>query len=120
MRCPYLKEALTKELDLKKIADMVRTRIEVFPEIKDMVDFFETLPEYDTDHVLHIRRSKTMPRQLPLNVLKAAASADSGGTGRPYSNDALFADAEDLCGGKWLQDRLCDVAAAYRCFRKAR
>lgn len=48
-RFPYLKKALTKELDLHKIAEMVRTRIEVYPEITDMVSFFETLPEYDTD-----------------------------------------------------------------------
>ena len=38
---PYLKAAITKPLDLKKIAAMVKTRIEVFPDIAAQVDFFE-------------------------------------------------------------------------------
>ena len=42
---PYLKQALTKNFDLKKIAEMVKTRIEVFPDIPALVDFFEELPE---------------------------------------------------------------------------
>jgi len=44
---PEIRKVVTKDLDLKKIADMVKTRIEVFPDIDDMVDFFEELPEYD-------------------------------------------------------------------------
>lgn len=36
---PYLKEALPGQLDLKKIAAMVKTRIEVFPDIAGLVDF---------------------------------------------------------------------------------
>lgn len=45
---PYLKETLKKSFDLQKIAAMVKTRIEIFPDIKEQVDFFEELPEYDT------------------------------------------------------------------------
>ena len=37
---PYLKQTLTKGQDLKKIAQMVKTRIEVFPDIPSLVDFF--------------------------------------------------------------------------------
>ena len=44
---PYLKEAIHKDLDLKKIASQVKTRIEVFPEIKELIDFYEEVPEYD-------------------------------------------------------------------------
>ena len=43
---PYLKEVITKDLDLRKIAAMVKTRIEIFPDIKEHIDFFEALPEY--------------------------------------------------------------------------
>ncbi len=32
---PYLKKAISKPLDLKKIAAMVKTRIEVFPDMPD-------------------------------------------------------------------------------------
>ena len=42
---PYLKEALGDGFDLKKIAAMVKTRIEIFPDIAELVDFFKELPE---------------------------------------------------------------------------
>ena len=55
---PYIKEVFKKDLDLKKILDMVKTRIEVFPEIGAMVDFFEELPEYSADMYTH-KKMKT-------------------------------------------------------------
>lgn len=61
---PYLKDALTKELDLRKIASMVKTRIEIFPDIKEMVDFFEELPEYDVTMYTH-KKMKTRNRVFP-------------------------------------------------------
>ena len=30
---PYIKKVITKDLDLEKILDMVKTRIETFPEL---------------------------------------------------------------------------------------
>ena len=47
MALPYIKEVITKDYDLKKIAHMVQTRIEIFPDIRDHIDFFEELPEYE-------------------------------------------------------------------------
>ena len=41
MALPYLKQVITKDLDLRKIAGMVKTRIEVLPDIADLIDFFE-------------------------------------------------------------------------------
>ena len=41
MALPYIKEVITKDYDLKKIAHMVQTRIEIFPDIRDHIDFFE-------------------------------------------------------------------------------
>ena len=46
MALPYIKEVITKDYDLKKIAHMVQTRIEIFPDIRDHIDFFEELPEF--------------------------------------------------------------------------
>ena len=43
---PVVKEVVTKDYDLKKIAELLKTRIEVFPDIKEKIDFFEELPEY--------------------------------------------------------------------------
>ena len=65
---PYLKEVIKKDLDLKKIAAMVKTRIEIFPDIKEHVDFFEELPEYDIAMYTH-KKMKTNSENS-LEVLK--------------------------------------------------
>ena len=46
MALPYIQSVIKKDLDLKKIAQMVKTRIEVFPDIPDLIDYFEAVPEY--------------------------------------------------------------------------
>lgn len=83
---PYLKEVITKDLDLRKIASMVKTRIEVFPDIAEHVDFFQELPEYDTAMYAHKKMKTT--KETSLAVLKdllpfLEAQED-------YSNDALY------------------------------
>ncbi|MBO5198486.1 MAG: glutamate--tRNA ligase [Lachnospiraceae bacterium] len=55
---PYLNEYVTRDCDKKLIADLVKTRIEVFPDIKDLVDFFNELPEYDAAMYTH-KKMKT-------------------------------------------------------------
>ena len=83
---PYLKEAIHKELDLKKIASQVKTRIEVFPEIKELIDFYEEVPEYDTQMYCHKKMKTTEETSLNLlkEVLPLLEAQDD------YSNDALF------------------------------
>ena len=83
---PYLKAAISKPLDLKKIAVMVKTRIEVFPDIAGLVDFFEELPEYDVAMYTHKKMKTTA--ETSLEVLKdllpiLEAQED-------YSNDGLY------------------------------
>ena len=84
---PYLKEALSCNLDLKKIAAMVKTRIEIFPDIREMVDFFEMLPEYDVEMYTH-KKMKTS-RESSLEVLQEILPLLEEQT--DYSNDALYA-----------------------------
>ena len=83
---PYLKEAIHKDLDLKKIASQVKTRIEVFPEIKELIDFYEEVPEYDTQMYCHKKMKTTEETSLNLlkEVLPLLEAQDD------YSNDALF------------------------------
>lgn len=84
---PYLKEVIHKDLDLKKIASMVKTRIEIFPDIKEHVDFFETLPEYDVAMYTH-KKMKTNG-ETSLAVLKDILPILE--KQEDYSNDALYA-----------------------------
>ncbi|MFR1832719.1 MAG: glutamate--tRNA ligase [Lachnospiraceae bacterium] len=83
---PYLKEVIKKDLDLKKIAAMVKTRIEVFPDIKEHIDFFEELPEYDPAMYAHKKMKTTQENSLEtlreiLPILEAQED---------FSNDALY------------------------------
>ncbi len=83
---PYLKEVIHKDLDLKKIAAMVQTRIETFLDIKDHVDFFEELPEYDTEMYCH-KKMKTN-KETSLSVLNEVLPMLE--KLEDYSNDSLF------------------------------
>lgn len=65
---PYIKEVIKKDMNLVKIADLVKTRIEVFTDIKDQIDFFEELPDYDTAMFTH-KKMKTNS-EISLEVLK--------------------------------------------------
>ena len=84
---PYIKEVITKDYDLKKIAKMVQTRIEIFPDIKDHIDFFEELPEYDVAMYTH-KKMKTNA-QTSLEVLQEILPILEAQ--EDYSNDALYA-----------------------------
>ncbi len=93
---PYLKEVLTKEFDLRKIAAMVKTRIEIFPDIREMVDFFEELPEYDTQMYAH-KKMKTSEASS-LEVLKELLPILEAQ--EDYSNDALYQTLTDYVSRK--------------------
>ena len=84
---PYIKEVITKDYDLKKIAKMVQTRIEIFPDIKDHIDFFEELPEYDVAMYTHKKMKTNAETSLEVltEVLPILEKQDD------YSNDALYA-----------------------------
>lgn len=96
MALPYLKEAITRDYDLKKIAAMVKTRIEVFPDIPALVDFFEELPEYDTAMYAH-KKMKTTP-ESSLEVLRELLPLLE--KQEDYSNDALYALLMDYVAEK--------------------
>ena len=55
---PYIKEVVNKEVDYEMILELVKTRIETFPEIKEHIDFFQDLPEYSVDMYTH-KKMKT-------------------------------------------------------------
>ncbi len=65
---PYIKEVVKKELDTRKIAALIKTRIETLVDIKGIIDFFDTLPEYDISMYTH-KKMKT-DTQSSLKVLQ--------------------------------------------------
>lgn len=84
---PYIKEVIHRDCDYKKIAQMVKTRIEIFPDIKEHIDFFEAVPEYDIAMYTHKKMKTTAETSLAVlkDVLPLMEAQED------YSNDALYA-----------------------------
>ena len=83
---PYIKETIHRDLDFEKIAQMVKTRIEVFPDIPALIDFFEEVPEYNTEMYKHKKMKTT--EESSLTVLKEVLPLLEDQ--EDYSNDALY------------------------------
>ena len=83
---PYLEATLHKGQNLKEIAKMVKTRIEVYPDIPEMIDFFEELPDYSIDMYTHKKMKTDAASSLSVlkDLLPLFENQDD------YSNDALY------------------------------
>ena len=99
---PYLKKAITKEnIDLHVVAELVRTRIEVFPDIPEMVDFFEALPDYDAAMYENKKQKATIQNSLEIltDMLPVLESAPE------FTNDALFEKLSAYAESKELKNK---------------
>lgn len=83
----YLKEVITREIDLKKVAALIKTRIEIFSDIKEQIDFLEVLPDYEISMYTH-KKMKTNA-QTSLEVLQEILPILEAQ--EDYSNDGLYA-----------------------------
>ena len=83
---PYMKQVLTKAFDFHRIAGMVQTRIEVFPDIPELIDFFESVPEYDASMYRHKKMKTTEESSLLVlqEVLPVLEAQEE------YTNDPLY------------------------------
>jgi glutamyl-tRNA synthetase len=86
MAKPYLEAALPGDFNLRKIAAMVRTRIETFLDIEGQVDFFRELPEYDVEMYTHKKMKTDAASSLEVleSVLPLLEQQED------YSNDGLY------------------------------
>ena len=83
---PFIRETIHREVDDKKIAQMVKTRIEVFQDIPAMINFFEKVPDYDLSMYTH-KKMKTNA-ETSLGVLKDVIPLLEAQ--EDFGNDALF------------------------------
>ena len=86
MALPYIKETVGERDDYKRLAEMVRTRISIFPDIHDQLDFLAELPDYDVAMYTH-KKMKTNA-ETSLEVLKEVLPLLQ--EQEDYSNDALY------------------------------
>lgn len=93
---PYIKEVISKDYDLRKIAALVKSRIEIFPDIAEQIDFFESLPEYDTAMYCHkkMKTNESTSLEVLTEILPKLEAWND------YSNDALFGVLKDFVAEK--------------------
>lgn len=84
---PYLQAAITREMDLAKLAALIQPRLETLTQIADKVGFFNALPEYDLALYTHKKMKTTAENSL--DILVAARQALAGT--EAFTNDALYA-----------------------------
>lgn len=79
-------KVITRDIDKKKLAQMCKTRIEVFPDIPGHIDFFEQLPEYDVAMYEHKKMKTNLNTSLEVlkETLPMLEATDD------YSNDYLY------------------------------
>ena len=93
---PYIKDVIKKDMDLHKISSMVKTRIEIFPDIKDQIDFLQDMPEYDSSMYFNKKMKTSAETALPVlkDIVELLKTQDD------FSNDALFALLKGYCTEK--------------------
>lgn len=93
---PYIRQVIHKDLDLEKIAAMVKTRIEIYPDIPDQIEFFEKLPEYDPAMYTHKKMKTNSETSLAVlrEVLPILEAQED------YSNDGLYGALSEYVAAK--------------------
>jgi glutamyl-tRNA synthetase len=86
MAKPYIDEAVKSKVDKRKLAEWVKTRIEVFPDIKELIDFVDELPEYDIEMYTHKKMKTNAESSLLVlkDILPILEEQED------FSNDALY------------------------------
>lgn len=93
---PYIRDVVKKDLDLKKIAALVKTRIEVLPDLKEQILFFEEVPEYDVALYTH-KKMKTNAENALVTLKELVPVLEAQ---EDFSNDALFERLKAFAGEK--------------------
>ncbi len=93
---PFIDKTISRNIDKKKVAELVKTRIEIFPDIPELIDFLEKMPEYDIQMYTH-KKMKTDPTsslQVLKEVLPVLESIED------YSNDNLYTKLQEFVSDK--------------------
>jgi len=86
MAKPYLLKVLPETMDLRKISNMVKTRVETFLDIEEMVSFFAKVEDYDLSMYTHKKMKTNQESSLLVleEILPLLESCQN------YENDALY------------------------------
>lgn len=83
---PTIKKVITKDYNLKKLAEMVQSRINVLADIRGFIDFFEEMPSYTVDMYENKKSKSTLDssREILREILPILKASDI------FDSDALF------------------------------
>ena len=93
---PFIDETIKRDIDKKRVAELCKTRIEVFPDIPALIDFFEDVPEYDVEMYTHKKMKTNTESSLQVlkEVLPILEACDD------YSNDGLYSLLQGFAADK--------------------
>ncbi|MBQ0027339.1 MAG: glutamate--tRNA ligase [Lachnospiraceae bacterium] len=93
---PFIDETIKRDIDKKRVAELCKTRIEVFPDIPALIDFFEEVPEYDVEMYTHKKMKTNTESSLQVlkEVLPILEACDD------YSNDGLYSLLQGFAADK--------------------
>ena len=64
MALPYYQGILPEYVNSYKISELLHTRVEILSDIPEKIQFFKTLPEYNTDIFVHKKMKTTIENSL--------------------------------------------------------
>lgn len=82
---PYYEGILPKEMDSKKVSELMQTRVEILSEIPEKIGFFAELPEYSVDIFLHKKMKTTIENSLE-NLTKILPALEDL---EPWNSDTI-------------------------------
>lgn len=89
---PYVKQVVSRDLDVGKLLALIQPRIEKFSQIPQQISFFETLPDFDCE--LFVNKGQKAGFESTKQILPAAI--DVLQTVEAWNNDTLFAELKTL------------------------
>jgi glutamyl-tRNA synthetase len=98
---PVLKEAVkTPGIDYKKLAAMTQTRVNFIHEAAGLLDFIDTLPDYEAELYTH----KKMKTDGVIAKKALELSLDALASFNDWTNDALYAEATRLAEANGMKN----------------
>ena len=97
---PYLKQTLTRNVDIKALARVLQPRLEVFSDIPSQIGFINNVAEFDI--ALYINKKMKTDQAVAKQAL--AFALEKLQTVNDWSNDILFAELKALAEEKGLKN----------------
>ena len=98
---PKLKDAIKCDgIDIKFVAEMLKTRLETLNDIKELVDFVDALPEYSTE--LYVHKKMKTNEEIALSSLKLVMPVLEAH--EDWTNDALYEALSNLAQSNELKN----------------